>query len=71
MSYINDNVLQQSEISFLEVKALYDAAYAMASGGPAAHVQSRDMLRKAENMAHQYRQQLARQSRQPIHRKAA
>jgi len=49
---------EQAEISFMDVKALYDAAYAEKAQSSVDFKKFNDLMVQAEKMANQYRQQL-------------
>lgn len=62
MSMMKDHTMNKDkakmEISFMDVKSLYDAAYAEKAQSSVDFIKFNDLMMQAEKMANQYRQQL-------------
>lgn len=54
------------EISFMDVKALYDAAYAEKAKSAVDFVKLNALMMRAEKMANQYRRQLTLKATKPF-----
>jgi len=66
MSTTTNQTPNQNEISFMDVKALYDGAYAEKASSQVDFQKYNDLMMTAEKMANQYRQQLQTKALKPF-----